>query len=149
MWKRVVRKVKSLKSLIFEQIWTCLAWDREDWDRCPQSSLLLSFSCSVVSDSLQSHGLKPARLLCPRDFPGKHTGAGCHFLHHSFSDIKLSLTLWWESVEICVMKSFSIYTVPGLAQAWFSKSGHMGNVHSVSYDCVVLQDVVGMQRRGT
>ena len=27
--------------------------------------------CSVLSDSLPSHGLYPARLLCPWDFPGK------------------------------------------------------------------------------
>ena len=26
------------------------------------------------------HGLWPARLLCPWDFPGKSTGVGCHFL---------------------------------------------------------------------
>ena len=26
------------------------------------------------------HGLKPIRLLCPWDFPGKNTGMGCHFL---------------------------------------------------------------------
>ena len=25
-------------------------------------------------------GLQPARLLCPRDFPGKNTGVGYHFL---------------------------------------------------------------------
>ena len=25
-------------------------------------------------------GRQPATLLCPRDFPGKHTGAGCRFL---------------------------------------------------------------------
>ena len=31
-------------------------------------------------DSLQPHGLYPARLLCPWDFPGKNTGIGCHFL---------------------------------------------------------------------
>ena len=37
-------------------------------------------SHSVMSDSLQLHGLQPARLLCPWDFPGKHTGVGCHFL---------------------------------------------------------------------
>ena len=37
-------------------------------------------SCSVVSDSLQPHGLWPARLLCPWDFPGKNTGVGCHSL---------------------------------------------------------------------
>ena len=37
-------------------------------------------ACSVVSDSLQPHGLWPTRLLCPWDFPGKNTGVGCHFL---------------------------------------------------------------------
>ena len=37
-------------------------------------------SCSVVSDSLQPHGLQPTRLLCPWNFPGKNTGVGCHFL---------------------------------------------------------------------
>ena len=29
---------------------------------------------------MQSHGLEPARLLCPRDFPGKNTGVGSHSL---------------------------------------------------------------------
>ena len=36
------------------------------------------WSHSVVSDSLQLHGLQPTRLLCPWDFPGKSTGVGCH-----------------------------------------------------------------------
>ena len=35
--------------------------------------------CSVVSDCLQSRGLKPPRLLFPWDFPGKNTGVSCHF----------------------------------------------------------------------
>ena len=35
---------------------------------------------SVVSDSLQPHGLLPTRLLCPWDYPGKNNGGGCHFL---------------------------------------------------------------------
>ena len=34
----------------------------------------------VVSESLWPHGLLPARLLYPLDFPGKNTGGGCHFL---------------------------------------------------------------------
>ena len=38
------------------------------------------WSCSVVSDSLRSHGPWPARLLHPWDSPGKSTGVGCHFL---------------------------------------------------------------------
>ena len=33
-------------------------------------------SRSVVSDSLQPHGLQPTRLLRPWDFPGKSTGVG-------------------------------------------------------------------------
>ena len=35
-------------------------------------------SLSVVYNSLQPHGLQPARLLCPWDSPGKNTGVGCH-----------------------------------------------------------------------
>ena len=35
---------------------------------------------SVMFNSLQPHGLKPARLHCPWNFPGKNTGMGCHFL---------------------------------------------------------------------
>ena len=38
------------------------------------------YACSVpsfVSNSLRPCGLKPARLLCPRDSPGKNTGVGC------------------------------------------------------------------------
>ena len=35
---------------------------------------------SIMSDSLRPRGLQPARLLCPRDSPGKNTGVGCHFL---------------------------------------------------------------------
>ena len=34
---------------------------------------------SVVSDSAQPRGLRPARLLCPWASPGKNTGQGCHF----------------------------------------------------------------------
>ena len=34
---------------------------------------------SVVSDSWP-HGLQPTRLFCPRDFPAKSTGVGCHCL---------------------------------------------------------------------
>ena len=42
--------------------------------------LLLFFSCKVMSNSLWPHGLYPARLFCPWDFPGKNTGVGCDLL---------------------------------------------------------------------
>ena len=45
-----------------------------------QDVCVCALSHSVVSDSLWSHGLYPARLLYPWDFPGRNTGLGCHFL---------------------------------------------------------------------
>ena len=39
-----------------------------------------TLSRSVMSDSLQPHGLQPARLLCPLGFSSKVTGMGCHAL---------------------------------------------------------------------
>ena len=42
------------------------------------SSMCVNYS--VVSDSLQPHGLQPARLLGPWNSPGKSTGVGCHAL---------------------------------------------------------------------
>ena len=41
---------------------------------------MCSVNLLVMSDSLQPHGLSPARLLCPWDSPGKNTEMGCHFL---------------------------------------------------------------------
>ena len=51
-----------------------------------RSMMLEEFFCSlcvcnsVVSGSLQPHGLQPTRLLCLQHFPGKNAGVGCHFL---------------------------------------------------------------------
>ena len=45
----------------------------------PMSIQDWKWSCSVVSDSLRPHGLKPTKLLSPWNFPGKNTGVGCHF----------------------------------------------------------------------
>ena len=43
-------------------------------------SLWVVFSHSVVSNSLQPHGLQLTRLLCPWNFPGKNTRVGCLLL---------------------------------------------------------------------
>ena len=58
---------------------------QEHWSGLPFPSPMhesekWKWSRSVVSDSLQPHGLQPIRLLCPWDFPGKDIGVGCHFL---------------------------------------------------------------------
>ena len=46
-------------------------------DRSENESQIVS--CSVVSNSLPSHGLQPTRLLHPWNFPDKSTGVGYHF----------------------------------------------------------------------
>ena len=49
----------------------------------PRSEIAGSYvcvSCSVMSDSLQPHGLQPTRLLCLWNSLGKNTRVGCHFL---------------------------------------------------------------------
>ena len=43
---------------------------------CMKMKVLFTQSCST----LWFHGLWPARLLCPWNFPVKNTGVGCHFL---------------------------------------------------------------------
>ena len=49
-----------------------------------------SGSHTVVSDSLWPHGLKPTRLLCPWDSPGKNIGVGCpSLLTNSINTIKM------------------------------------------------------------
>ena len=46
-----------------------------------------------MSDFSWPHGLKPTRLLCPWDFPGKSTGVGCHRLlrHECIRKIKFKI----------------------------------------------------------
>ena len=54
-------------------------WRRSGTTRGMQT-LSVCVSCSVMSDSLQPHGLHNTRLLCPWDFPSKDPGVGCYFL---------------------------------------------------------------------
>ena len=41
---------------------------------------LISQTPSANSNSLQPHGLQPARLLCPWNSPDRNNGVGCHSL---------------------------------------------------------------------
>ena len=50
--------------------------------------LLCVCVCSVVSNSLQPHGLYLARLLCLWNFTGKNTGADCYCLFQGSSQPK-------------------------------------------------------------
>ena len=53
---------------------------------------------SVLSNTLQPHGLEPMRLCWPRNSPGKKTRVGCHIL---FQGIFLTQGLNWRL--LCLM----------------------------------------------
>ena len=54
--------------------------------------VFFNVSHSVVSNSLRPHGLQPTRILYPWNFPGKNTGAGCHFL--------LQVIFWTQGLNL-------------------------------------------------
>ena len=50
---------------------------------CPSISLTILCACWVASNksnTMQPYGLRPTRLLCPWDSPGKSTGVSCEVL---------------------------------------------------------------------
>ena len=113
----------------------------------PQVWMLLSllFSHQVVCLTLlRPHGLEPARLLCPWDFPGKNTEVDCHFLLQGIfptqgSNPCLLLGRWiryhlatWEVpppqvwTAVCLISSYTLQRALGLHsfQAWCSLKTH-------------------------
>ena len=67
-------------------------------DSAQELKVLTCVKCQVTSamaDSLRSHGLQPARLLCPWDSPGKNIGVGCHAL--------LQGTFLTEGLNLCLL----------------------------------------------
>ena len=87
---------------------------QEQWSRLPFPSPMhesekWKWIRSVVSDSSQSHGLQPTRLLRPWDFPSKSTGVGCHCLLDINSNcIGLSFI---DLLEICSINNCFFYVM--------------------------------------
>ena len=77
--------LSTLKGIVVKSlagIFAVLTIDRPAVQGSESFSLFVA-SCSVtsvLSDSLQSHGPWPTRILCPWDSPGKNTGMGCYSL---------------------------------------------------------------------
>ena len=65
---------------------------------------------SIVSASLRSYGLWPARILHPWGFPGKNTEVGCSFLLQGIPGVKLeSLALQADSTIRATRESLNIW----------------------------------------
>ena len=101
VWKWKV-KVKSLSCVwLLVTPWTAahqappsMGFSRQDyWSGVPLPSPSITL---VVSNSLLSYGLLPARFLCPWDSPGKNTRVGCHSLLRGTKPA--SPALWADSL---------------------------------------------------
>ena len=73
--------------------------------------------CVALVLSLGPHGLKPTRLLCPWDSPGKDTGVGCHFLLQGIfltqgSNLRLLCLLHWQVGSLPRASPRNPYTKP-------------------------------------
>ena len=105
-WKWKVKGKSLSRVRLFEIPWTAahqaplsMGFSRQEyWSGLPLPSPMhesekWKWSRSVVSDSLQPHGLQPTRLLCLWDFPGKSTGVGCHCL--LWADVYLHFKIYF------------------------------------------------------
>ena len=89
---------------------------------------LLLFSHSVISNSLQLHGLQPARLLCPWDFSGKNARVGCPtLLHGIFPTQGLNLPLL-----------HLLYWHAGSLLEFLPKSHNLQNIQAKRTECLIL-----------
>ena len=83
-----------------------------------QESEKWKWSLSFTADSSWPHGLQPTRLLCPWDFPGKRTGAGCHCLLRDTAQNRLYL------LDLCHFFGLpSIWTLLGKSSLWIWVGG--------------------------
>ena len=109
----------------FSRVWLCttpqmaahqappsLGFSRqEQWSVLPFSSPMhesekSKWSRSVVSDSLQPHGLQPTRLLHPQDSPGKNTGVGFHFFLQLSGVFSFIVVCLYCTSKYCVLLLF-------------------------------------------
>ena len=67
-----------------------------------------------MSDSFGPHGLYPAKLLCPWNFPGKNTRVGCHF-HPELTENARELELVRQVGSIIALVKILVLTCLPLA----------------------------------
>ena len=86
------------------RLWVMIFF-RFTWVNGDDSLFMCVLSGSVMSDSVQSHGLELSKLLCPWDFPGKDTEVGCHFLLQGIfptlgSNLCFLCLLHWQALSL-------------------------------------------------
>ena len=98
-------------------------------------------SGSVMSDSMQPHGLQPARLLSPWDFSGKNTGVGCHALLPGSSRPR-------DQTHVsCLAGGFFTHWASGEAPilTWSPSKGSISKYHHTAGEADVGSGCLGLQ----
>ena len=100
---------------------------QEHWSGLPFPSPMhksenWKWSRSVVSDSLQPHGLQPTRLLHPWDSPGKSTGVGCHCL-------LLYKDMWSHLKPMQIILNNPLFQDPWLNHVYKAPFATEGDIH--------------------
>ena len=109
LWFNIV-KMSILPKAIYDSM-QFLSKSQQSFSQKPDKNLKICIEpracCAcciafVISDSLWLHGLRPTRLLCSWDSPGKDTGVGCHFLLQGIfltrgSNLRLLCLLHWQA----------------------------------------------------
>ena len=92
-------------------------------------------SHSFVSNSLWSHGLYPARLLSPWNFPGKTNGVGCNSLLQGIfptQGLKLHILhlLYWQvySLSLCPLENPTVNYSHQICSQGANRSPFLGSV---------------------
>ena len=129
-WGQTILKCRHLEQ---RKVY-CRAILGERWCVCLSVCVHAHISCSVLSDSLWPHGLQPARLLCPSNFPGKNMEnicvckeRGCSWLLplkknlnslNAFS--KIFLKTRWEGARMVVANFLMQESFAGVGQVTMS-----------------------------
>ena len=83
-WQRMQRVNESTQNCVFYLGGCCVPiFLTGNAEYIKYSGILQYMYVSICAQSCptqRSYGLQPARLHCPWNSPGKHTGVGCHFL---------------------------------------------------------------------
>ena len=107
-------------------------------------------SRSVMSNSLWPHALKPTRLLCPWDSPGKNTDMGWHSLLQNRSGLeiflitflKYSLCYLYSKTEIILGEDLETqhFIIANLFWNWYK----INNIRPVSKSLIDLTNTYWM-----
>ena len=110
--QRDFKALNTNYSSTFQKIVTIYTFSRTVYDGN------VCFRHSVMSDSLQPHGLQPARLLCPWNSPGKKTGVGCHSLLQVYDGTSLLIQYVMSHLKFAFLWLF-VFPLPRIFRLFF------------------------------